>query len=31
MKLSHRFVVQSGSEINTNEANMIFQDFAKAY
>jgi hypothetical protein len=31
MKLSHRFVVQSGSEITSEEANKIFQDFAKTY
>lgn len=29
IKLSHRFVVQSGSEITADEANKIFQDFAK--
>jgi len=31
IKLSHRFVVQSGSEITTDQANKIFQDFSKAY
>lgn len=31
IKLSHRFVVRSGSEITANEANKIFQDFANTY
>lgn len=31
IKLYHRFVVQSGSEITNEEANKIFQDFVKAY
>jgi len=31
MKLSHRFVVQSGGEITADQANKIFQEFTKAY
>lgn len=31
VKLYHRFIVQSGKEVTSEEANKIFQEFAKGY